>query len=166
MEESPAALRAQLGLAEDEGVVVNALAPDGPAAMAGLKVNDVLLKLDESPLAKPEDLRSALRTYKVGGRVTVTYLRRGAKATAEVTLARQPDDDPDAAGPPPDQRMNDPRQGGPDARKGAIEVEVSGNAGESLDRVLENPDVPEEFKKHVREMQEKMREFERSHGKP
>jgi hypothetical protein len=51
-------------------------------------------------------------------------------------------------------------------RPGTIEVEVSGNAGEGLDGVLENPDVPEEFKKSVREMQEKMREFEKKHGKP
>jgi hypothetical protein len=62
--------------------------------------------------------------------------------------------------------MNEDGGAGAKVRPGTIEVEVSGNAGEGLDGVLENPDVPEEFKKSVREMQEKMREFEKKHGKP
>lgn len=167
VQEAPGALRDQVGLAEDEGVVVDAIAPDGPAAKAGLRVNDVLLKLDEVPLGKPEDLKSALEGREAGARVTVEYLRRGARAKVEVTLEEKPEDGGDEGGPPPGgQGMNEDGGAGAKVRPGTIEVEVSGNAGEGLDGVLENPDVPEEFKKSVREMQEKMREFEKKHGKP
>jgi len=169
VQEAPGALRDQVGLAEDEGVVVDAIAPDGPAAKAGLRVNDVLLKLDETRLGKPEDLKAALEGREVGERVTVEYLRRGARAKVEVTLEEKPEEEGqgEEGGPPPGaQGMNENGGAGAKVRPGTIEVEVSGNAGEGLDSVLENPDVPEEFKKSVREMQEKMREFEKKHGKP
>jgi hypothetical protein len=45
---------------------------------------------------------------------------------------------------------------------GKVEVEVSGSAA-GLDAVLNNPDVPEDFKKTVREMQQKMLDFEKKH---
>jgi membrane-associated protease RseP (regulator of RpoE activity) len=168
VQEAPAALRDQLGMAEDEGVVVDAVAADGPAAKAGLRVNDVLFKLDETPLGKPEDLRAALDGREAGEQVAVGYLRRGARAKVDVTLEEKPANDRgDAGSPPPAARgMDRDGQRGERGKAGRIEVEVSGNAGEGLDAVLKNPDVPEAFKQSVREMQEKMREFENKHGQP
>jgi hypothetical protein len=42
------------------------------------------------------------------------------------------------------------------------EVEVSGSAA-GLDAVLNNPDVPADFKKTLREMQQWMLDFEKQH---
>ena len=53
LEQADRAVRAQLGLPDDRGLVVWSLAPDGPAARAGLQVNDILLTLDGKPLDRP-----------------------------------------------------------------------------------------------------------------
>jgi serine protease Do len=55
------ALRAQLGIPDGQGLVVVSLAGDGPAAEAGLKQNDILLNVADTPLASPEDLPKQLK---------------------------------------------------------------------------------------------------------
>jgi C-terminal processing protease CtpA/Prc len=165
VQEAPAALRDQLGLGPDEGVVVDAVAPDGPAAKAGLKVNDLLLKLDQTPLGKPEDLRTTLQDRQAGETVVLSYMRKGTRDEAGVTLGEKP------AGAPADGKTPPPRDQGGKAGKteagkqgegGSIQVEVSGSNG--LDAVLNDPNVPEDFKKTVREMRERMQRFQEEHG--
>ena len=46
------ALRAQLNLPEKQGLLVAAVMPDSPAAKAGIKQHDVLLRVGEKPLAE------------------------------------------------------------------------------------------------------------------
>jgi S1-C subfamily serine protease len=54
-------LRSQLGLEAGQGLLVASLAGDGPAAQAGLKAKDILVRLAEKPLGKADDLRQALK---------------------------------------------------------------------------------------------------------
>ena len=56
-----AALRSQLGLPGDFGLVVVEVQDGGRAARAGLKANDILLSLDRQPLARPEDFLGVLK---------------------------------------------------------------------------------------------------------
>ena len=49
-------LRAQLELPAEQGLVVTSVLPDTPAAKAGLQAHDVLLSVDDKPIAKPEEL--------------------------------------------------------------------------------------------------------------
>jgi C-terminal processing protease CtpA/Prc len=164
VKETPAALRDQLDLAEDEGVLVDVVAPDGPAAKAGLKVNDLLLKLAERKLGTPQDLRDALKAHQAGDTVAIEVLSKGKRSTVEVTLGERPANE-GAQDPPQDakdllekaRKMLENQPG-----DGKVEVEVSGSAA-GLDAVLNNPDVPEDFKKTVREMQQKMLDFEKKH---
>lgn len=164
VKETPAALRDQLDLAEDEGVLVDVVAPDGPASKAGLKVNDLLLKLAERKLGTPQDLRDALKEHKAGETVAIEVLSKGKRSTVEVTLGERPANE-GAQEPPQDakdllekaRKMLENQPG-----NGKVEVEVSGSAA-GLDAVLNNPDVPEDFKKTVREMQQKMLDFEKKH---
>ena len=51
-----AALRAQLALPRNQGIVVRSITPDSPAAKSGLRTNDLLLSVDETILSKPRDL--------------------------------------------------------------------------------------------------------------
>jgi S1-C subfamily serine protease len=46
--------------AEYEGVVIQRLQSDSPAAQAGLKIGDILLRLDDTRLKEPRDLTNAL----------------------------------------------------------------------------------------------------------
>lgn len=167
---APAVLRDQLGLEEDEGVVVEVLAPDSPAAKADIKVNDILLAMDETKLSTPAGLRDELRKHEPGESIQLKILRKGERSEATVVLEeKKPGESKNSANPPP-------AEGGGSGNSGKedIHVEVDGDGGHAsahagtssggLDDVLDDPNVPENFKKSLREMQEKMREFERKHG--
>jgi putative serine protease PepD len=69
------------------GVRLATVDPAGPAAGAGLRAGDVLLKLGGRPLEAPSDLIALVRKYAPGSVVTVEYRRGTARQTASVTLA-------------------------------------------------------------------------------
>ncbi|MFC4148560.1 S1C family serine protease [Micromonospora mangrovi] len=76
-----------LGTAAGAGVRLNAVEPSGPAAAAGLKTGDVVLRLDGHPLSEPTDLVALVRKYAPGSVVTVEYRRGSSRQNASVTLA-------------------------------------------------------------------------------
>jgi membrane-associated protease RseP (regulator of RpoE activity) len=76
-------LRAHLKLPGDQGLVVTALDPHSPAALAGIRQNDVLLKLGETALGKPGDLDEALKA--AGDKpAPLSLLRHGKPLTLKV----------------------------------------------------------------------------------
>src|SRR5262249_46437296 len=66
------------------GVIVSTVQPDSPAASAGIKVGDVILKINGRDVADIQDLRFRLATMPVGGKVKLTVLR--GKETSEVEV--------------------------------------------------------------------------------
>jgi membrane-associated protease RseP (regulator of RpoE activity) len=54
-------LRAHLKLSKEQGLIVTSLEQSSPAFQAGIRQNDVLLKLGDAPLGKLEDLEEALK---------------------------------------------------------------------------------------------------------
>jgi serine protease Do len=64
-------------LAGDEGVLVTNVEPDGPAAKAGVKAGDVILKLGSREIEDGEDLRRALEKAESGRETTLTVQRDG-----------------------------------------------------------------------------------------
>lgn len=77
------AARAHLKLPKGEGLLVVALAPQSPAAHAGVTQNDILLSLEDHPLAKPEDLEVQLKS--AGDKpLTLGLLHQGQKKTLRV----------------------------------------------------------------------------------
>ena len=50
-------LAERLGVEPDDGVVISNVAPGSPAAAAGLRRGDLLLEVDQQPVASPEDVR-------------------------------------------------------------------------------------------------------------
>jgi hypothetical protein len=79
----PEPLRAQLALPSDQGLLVAALANDGPAARAGLLQNDILLTLSDQPLTKAADLTDRL---EAAGKtpLSLKLLRAGKPVTLDV----------------------------------------------------------------------------------
>jgi hypothetical protein len=67
------------------GLLVAALAPDGPAREA-LQEHDILHKLDDQILVSPEQLSVLVRTRKPGETVHLSFIRKGKKETAKVAL--------------------------------------------------------------------------------
>ncbi|WP_435819326.1 trypsin-like peptidase domain-containing protein [Micromonospora violae] len=69
------------------GLRLAAVEPAGPADGAGLKVGDVILKINGRPMTEPTDLTALVRKYAPGSVVTVEYRRGSARQNASVTLA-------------------------------------------------------------------------------
>lgn len=81
-------LTAQLNLSRDVGLVVRLVVPDSPAAGA-LRVDDVLLKLDDQHLIESRQFAVLVRNKQEGDEVTLTYLRGGKQANAKVKLTKR-----------------------------------------------------------------------------
>ena len=78
----------RLDLSVDEGILVVSVTPGGPAALAGLRASDVIVRLDDSPVTSTTDLvRAVLTDYKVGDTVAVTVARGTTTLVFRVTLA-------------------------------------------------------------------------------
>ena len=76
------------------GLVVGALVTDvpagTPAAQAGIKVHDVITKINDQAIDDAHPLKDVLRQYAPGNEVTVTIYRNGHTQTLQVTLGTHP----------------------------------------------------------------------------
>ena len=67
------------------GMVLSDVVPDGPAAKAGLKGGDRIVKLDDTEIRNVNDLMFVLQGAKPGTQVRITYVRDGKTETATAT---------------------------------------------------------------------------------
>ena len=80
-------LRAQLKLHEGVGLIVGEVVSRSPAAAAGLKVHDVLVKLDDQMLVDYHQLAVVVRTApEEGEEVTLTVMRDGKQESLKAKL--------------------------------------------------------------------------------
>jgi serine protease Do len=70
------------------GVLVTSVDADGPAAKAGMKAGDVILKFDGKAIEDGHDLREAVSDAEGGKEVAVTVQRDGRPLDLKVTLAK------------------------------------------------------------------------------
>jgi S1-C subfamily serine protease len=79
-------LRAQLRLPDGTGVVVTQVVPNGPAQQAGVEEHDVLLSINDKPVAGGEDLDRILHSASPDGPpLRLKLLRRGQPVEKQVT---------------------------------------------------------------------------------
>lgn len=71
-----------------EGLRVTDVSADSPAAEGGLKPNDVIVQLADTPVADIQGLAGALRKQKAGDKVTVIVQRGDEKLSLNVTLGK------------------------------------------------------------------------------
>lgn len=88
--EAGEALTAQLGLAPGVGLVVTYVAPDSPAAEAGLRKHDVLVAFQDQSLVLPAQLRKLVQARKEGDSVKLKFYHAGNARTVSATLAARP----------------------------------------------------------------------------
>ncbi|CAN5797403.1 hypothetical protein BH23PLA1_BH23PLA1_36280 [soil metagenome] len=82
-------LRAQLGLEDEQGIVVIETVEDSPSARAGLQANDILLSVNDQPIQDVEGLIEQIQ--EIGEEAaTFEYLRKGEKKTVEITPSSRP----------------------------------------------------------------------------
>lgn len=81
--------RAMLGITtndEDGKVVITNVSKESAAAKAGLKEGDVVKKIGDVSIGNAPDVSVAVRSYKPGDKVSITYERDGKTQTASATL--------------------------------------------------------------------------------
>jgi S1-C subfamily serine protease len=99
-------LAEELGLAVEEGVLVQNVVQGGPAATGGLRGSSQFVTLDGARIGRDGDIITAidgvlvgdmddlivyLADRQVGQKVVLTVLRDGSERTVEVTLAERPE---------------------------------------------------------------------------
>lgn len=87
--EVPPELCSQFSLPEGFGLMVDEVMPDSPAQQAGLKVHDILLKLEEQQLVSMEQLMLLVRSKKKGDIVSLTIISGGKESQVPVTLGEK-----------------------------------------------------------------------------
>jgi serine protease Do len=70
---------------------VQSVVPGSPAANAGLRTGDVLLRSRDRVLRSPFDWEAELLDMRVGERVPLVIRRGGSEQTVNVTIADQPE---------------------------------------------------------------------------
>ena len=76
---------------EPRGVVVRELAADGPAAKAGLRKNDVILRFDGEQVSSPQKLQRLINESAPEHTARLTISRGGAEQELSVTLGKRED---------------------------------------------------------------------------
>ena len=73
-----------------KGVFVYSVEENSAAANAGLKMGDVITKVDSTEIASLEDLNAAKKKYSAGDTSTLTIYRGGESITTEITWGSIP----------------------------------------------------------------------------
>lgn len=82
-----------MGLAKNVcimGRLIDAVAPEGPAAAAGLAAGDVLLRIEDNDLYSADDIADYLVVSAPGDRATVRFKRMGVAEPRESTIVLGP----------------------------------------------------------------------------
>jgi len=86
-------LRDQLGLsAALPGVVIVSVIDKSPAAAAGIKSGDLLVKVDNRAVASVQDVQRLIQAHKPGEKVVLGLLRQRRLQTAVLVLGEMPED--------------------------------------------------------------------------
>lgn len=85
-----AALAAHLGLDENEGVIVNDVVENSPAAKGDLKKHDVIVKIGDAKISGIADVQKAVKEHE-GTEMSVTVIRAGKELTVEITPEFRPE---------------------------------------------------------------------------
>lgn len=83
-------MAAQYKINATEGVFVYSVEDGGAGDKAGLKLGDVITKLNDTQITSMEDLSAAKKGFKAGDTVTLTVLRDGKEITTQLTFDAQP----------------------------------------------------------------------------
>ena len=79
------------GLKEQKGVVIENVVEGSPADKAGVQKGDVIVSVNDQPVAAPQELTRRIVATAPGTRVEVSLVRKGKSLKLPVELGRLPD---------------------------------------------------------------------------
>ena len=80
----------QNNLPVDHGALIASVTPGGPADKAGLRVNDIIVQIDNQPISDTSSLGDVLLNSNPGSAAKVHVYRGSQQITANVTLGELP----------------------------------------------------------------------------
>ena len=78
------------GIEQIQGIVVNEIAPDGPAAQAGIQNNDVIISVNGKPAISALETMDQVAEIRPGSVIPVVVMRDDKKLTMQVTIQEYP----------------------------------------------------------------------------
>jgi len=81
------------GLKETDGALITEVFADSPAEKAGLKRGDIITAFNDAPIRHVRDLPRLVAATEVGGKASVTVLRKGKKQVIPVTVGQMDADE-------------------------------------------------------------------------
>lgn len=84
----------RLNLPVDEGIIVTRMSRDGPAFKAGIRVGDVIIKIDGIPTPDMARFLTLLWTYQVDDEMQVEYISNDEFKVTSVMLTERPPNAP------------------------------------------------------------------------
>ena len=85
-----AQMAAQYSIDITQGVFVYSVVDGGAGDKAGLRLGDVITKMNDTDLTSRQDMSAAMKSYRAGDTVTLTVYRNGQYITTELTFDAQP----------------------------------------------------------------------------
>jgi serine protease Do len=79
-----------MGLPKDRGEIVATVEPTGPAARGGVKVRDVIVRINGEDITFDNTLSYVIASTPVGTTVPIELIREGDRRTVNVTIAQRP----------------------------------------------------------------------------
>jgi len=76
--------------APDGGAWVGKITPDSPAAASDLKVEDIIVAVNDTPIPDTWTLQKVIGSFRPGTKVTLTVVRNKQQHKVEVTLGEMP----------------------------------------------------------------------------
>jgi serine protease Do len=84
------AIKSEYGLSVDYGALIVEVISGSPAAKAGLRADDVIIKFGNQEIRDTEQLRSDIQSRDPGATVSITYVRDTQTLTTTATLVQRP----------------------------------------------------------------------------
>jgi serine protease Do len=88
-----------LGVKENSGALISSVTNDSPAEKAGIEAGDVVVKFDGRDVTSTRGLPRLVSQTPIGKTVDIEVVRKGARRTLKVTVARLVEDDAAAQKP-------------------------------------------------------------------